>query len=269
VLGIATPAPADEPEDLHPLLSNVFSMDVGVFFSDRDLDLRVNGSVGIENEEFDFDEVAGRRDDEDIFAVEMAWRFSENWSARAQYFDSSQSTRTTLTQDVTWGDDSFTEGSNVGTGSSIEVTRLFVGRHLDSEAHHDYGLGFGIHWLDIGVFIDGTAIVNGEPVTGRRAVNAEGPLPNLGVWYRRSMSPRWAFRSRLDLFSASVGEYDGLLVNASAGFNYQAFEHFGIGLAYNFFEFDVGVDNSGWRGDVETNFHGLYLSVSALCCSSR
>ena len=119
------------------------------------------------------------------------------------------------------------------------------------------------------MFIDGTAIVNGEPVTGRRAVNAEGPLPNLGVWYRRSMSPRWAFRSRLDLFSASVGEYDGLLVNASAGFNYQAFEHFGIGLAYNFFEFDVGVDNSGWRGDVETNFHGLYLSVSALCCSSR
>ena len=263
VLGFATPAFADEPDEKHPLLTSGFSLDVGIFYPDRDTSLRVNGSVSAENQEFDFDEGAGRKDSDNIFAAEMAWRFRGNWSLLAQYFDSSRSTSRVLQEDIQWGDVVFGAGSNASGGTSMEVTRLFVGKNLDALPNHDLGLGLGIHWLHIGAFIQGTIIANGQPMTEGRSVSADGPLPNLGMWYRYSISPRLAFRTRLDLMSASVGEYSGLLLNASAGLNYRVTEHFGIGVSYNLFELDVEIDNSNWRGNVDTLYNGLYVSASA------
>jgi hypothetical protein len=52
------------------------------------------------------------------------------------------------------------------------------------------------------------------------------------------------------------------LVNVALGVNFQAFEHFGIGLNYNYFELDVSIDKSGWRGKVETTYDGAYVYAS-------
>ena len=263
LLCFVTPAPADEPDERHPLLTSDFSLDVGIFYPDRDTSLRVNGSVDVENRRFDFNEGVGRENNDNIFAAEMAWRYRDNWSLLAQYFDSSSSTSRVLQEDIQWGDVVFGAGSGVSGGTSLEVTRLFVGKHLDTLPHHDLGLGLGIHWLHIGAFIEGTIIANGEPMTARRSVSSDGPLPNLGIWYRYSFSPRLALRTRLDLMSASVGEYSGLLLNASAGLHYRVTEHFGIGVSYNLFELDAEVDKSDWRGNVDTRYNGLYVSASA------
>ena len=67
-----------------------------------------------------------------------------------------------------------------------------------------------------------------------------------------------AFRTE----SVSIGEYDGRLINASFGINYQAFEHAGIGLSYNVFDLDVGINKASWRGAAEITYEGLYASLS-------
>ena len=87
-------------------------------------------------------------------------------------------------------------------------------------------------------------------------------MPNIGFWYDYSISPRWAFRSRFDLLGADVGNYDGVLINLAVGVNYQAFEHVGVGLNYNFFELDVNIDKSKWRGNIETIYEGVYVYAS-------
>jgi hypothetical protein len=87
-------------------------------------------------------------------------------------------------------------------------------------------------------------------------------LPNIGAWYKYSISRRWALRARLDLLSANVGNYDGLMLNSAVGVNFKPFEHFGIGLNYNYFKLDVGIDKSDWRGDIETVYDGIYVYVS-------
>ena len=50
------------------------------------------------------------------------------------------------------------------------------------------------------------------------------------AWYKYSISPRWALQARLDLLSAEVGDYDGVMLNSAFGLNFQAFEHVGLGL---------------------------------------
>jgi hypothetical protein len=48
----------------------------------------------------------------------------------------------------------------------------------------------------------------------------------------------------------------------AVGVNYQVFEHVGVGLNYNYFELDVSVDKSKWRGNVEIIYKGVYVYAS-------
>ncbi len=255
-------AVAEDTEDLHPYLENGFSLDLGIFFPDRKLDLRINGTGSGNNDEIDFDKGVQLGSADTTFAAEMSWRFRGKWSVVGQYFESNDSVGAVLEEDIEWGDVVFGAGSNAAVGTKFSLTRIFFGRQLDTSRTHDIGIGGGIHWLHIGSFIEGEILVNGTPAAARRSVSVEAPLPNIGAWYKYSISPRWALRGRLDLFSADIGDYDGLLVNVSLGVNFQAFEHFGIGLNYNYFELDVGIEKSGWRGDIETIYDGVYVYAS-------
>ena len=255
-------AAATESEDLHPFLERGFSLDLGVFFPDRQLDLRVNGSLTGINDEIDFDEGIRLGNADETFAAELSWRFRGKWSVVGQYFKSTDSVRAVLEEDIEWGDVVFGAGSNAAAGTSFSLTRIFFGRQLDTSRSHDFGIGAGLHWLEMGAFIEGEILINGTPTASRRSVSEGAPLPNIGAWYMYSISPRWALRTRLDLLSADVGDYDGLLVNVALGVNFQAFEHFGVGLNYNYFELDVGIDKSGWRGKFETTYDGVYVYAS-------
>jgi hypothetical protein len=167
-----------------------------------------------------------------------------------------------LEEDVEWKEVVFSAGSNAAVGSQFSLTRIFFGRQFNTSIFHDVGIGAGIHWLHMGAFIEGEILVNGTPFGARRSVSAEAPLPNIGAWYKYSITPRWALRTRLDLFSASIDDYDGHLINIALGLNYQAFDHFGIGLNYNYVELDVKIKKPDWRGKIETTYDGVYVYAS-------
>jgi len=261
--GISAPGHSQETNAVHPYLSDTFFVDVGVFFPDRRLGLSVNGSNGEIHELIEFEEEARFKKRDDIFALEFGWRFGERWRLVGQYFESSDDTSWILEEDVEWEDVVFEAGSNVAGGVHFLLIRAFMGRDFNVGEKHEFGLGAGLHWLDIGAYLEGTVIIgDGGTAFARESVGVSAPLPNIGVWYNYSIAERWAFRTRFDLFSADIGKYDGTLINFSAGVDYQVSRHFGFGLNYNHFELDVKVDNSDWNGRVKTSYEGLYVDLS-------
>ena len=198
-----------------------------------------------------------------MIALNLRWRFVEKWSLFTQYFESSIHSGAVLAQDVEWKDSIFTAGSSVIGGQDFTLLRVFFGRSFDTSDRHDFGVGAGFHWLEIGAYIEGNAILDdGASSFRRESVSVTGPLPNIGAWYHYSLSPRWALRSRLDWLEASVGDYDGKIINASFGLNYQLFDKFGIGLDYSRVELDVNVTKSDSRGGAIIAYDGLYASLS-------
>ena len=255
---------AQETSNVHPYLTEKFFLDLGVFFPDRKFRLRVNGSSPAEDRDIDFEDELNLRKSDETFDLEFGWRFGKKWSLLTQYFESSGATRAVLEEDVEWEDVIFEQGSNVSAGQDFSLFRVFFGRDFATSERHDAGIGLGFHWLEIGAFIEGTAIITGGGTSfTRESVRVAAPLPNIGAWYRYSWSPKWAMRARYDWFSASVGEYDGTMTNASIGLNYQMFENFGIGMNYNDFNLDVGINKSDWNGSLRTSYEGLFVYVSA------
>ncbi len=172
--------------------------------------------------------------------------------------------RGALTEDIEWKDVVFAQGSNAVVGQEFSVTRVFFGREFDTSARHDFGAGLGFHQFKFRASIVGEFLIAGGPNAFRaESVAAEQPLPNIGIWYKYSLSPNWAFRSRFDWLDASVDIYDDSLINMALGINYQLSENFGVGLNFNALELDVAVNKMDWRGRLLQRFDGAYIYASA------
>jgi hypothetical protein len=254
---------AQESVDVHPSLDSKFYLDLGMYYPTRKLTIPVHGTAGGENDSMDFDRGNHANQSDNTDAGEFGWRFGEKWSFRTQFFANSPSRTATLDEDIEWKDIVFGEGSAVTLGSDFKLVRLFFGRTFETSERHDVGIGAGLHWLEMGAFIKGEAIVNGMPVGIRReSVSVAAPLPNIGAWYSYSISPRWAAHGRVDWFSAGIDEYDGRLLNGSVGVEYKIFEHGGLGVSYNVVDLNLDIDKSNWTGSIGTRYSGLYASVN-------
>lgn len=255
---------AQESEDVHPYLTETFFVDLGVYFPDRETKLGVDGGLSGINSDFEFERATGINTDDETFSMDFGWGFGKKWALYAQYFKSSGATGAALTEDVEWGDYVFEVGSNVLAAQEFSVTRLFFGYEFDSSARHDFGLGLGLHQLKLRASIEGDAVINGVPIGNRSEFVAHDQfLPNIGIWYKYSISPKWAFRIRYDWMDASIDKYDGILTNRSVGFNYRFTDKFGIGVNYQGVKLAVTINKPSWRGRLEQRIEGgfVYLSI--------
>ena len=193
--------------------------------------------------------------------IDLQWRFGEKWSLTAQHFRSSGSNRRELEEDVEWNDVVFARGSNAEASTEFSLYRVFFGRAFGDSDKTDFGIGAGLHWLKTDATIEGSIYANNTVTFRRESVSASAPLPNIGAWYTYSLTPRLALQARADWFSASVGDYDGKLINFQAGIDFAWFRHGGIGLAYNFVELDVNIVNSIWKGTADLTYEGPFVFV--------
>jgi hypothetical protein len=264
LLAVLCPGPvqAQSDGDHHPFLSDTFNLGVGLFWPEKSLTLRVDGTVP-END-IDFEELLKLNDRETTGSLNFRWRFGEKWSLWGQYWSLSDNGSAVLEEDVEWEDVVFKQGTFANGGLDTTVGRLLFGRLFNSGPQHEFGLGIGVHWLEIGAFLEGQ-IVSSEDETEfhRESVSAKFPLPNIGGWYAYSWSPKWLVQARVDWLSASIGDYSGGLWNAQAGLNWAAFEHFGVGFYYNLFTLDLDVDKSDWHGKAQSTQHGPWLALTA------
>ena len=257
------PANAELRDDLHPLLGGKIHIDLGPFFPNKRLRLGVDGSANVVQPLIDFNEELGLKSADKILSLDVGWRFANRWLLTAQYFESANNSAWQLEEDIEWEDLVFPAGSYAASGSGFSLTSLFVGRALDTKDRHEIGFGIGLHLIKISAYIEGTLIEPGGEVRfDREAVRTDAPLPNIGAWYKYSISPNWAFRARLHWIDASIDNYDGRVTNLSFGLNWRISEHFGLGLNYNDFELDLKVRETDWRGRVINRHDGLFLHLS-------
>jgi hypothetical protein len=256
-------AQAEEQSSEHPYLGEKFFIDLGVFFPEREFGIRVNSTITGPSEPIDFEADIGASESDEVFSLNFGWRFGEKWQLEGQYFESNGTRGATLQEDVEWKDIVFLAGTGVKAGQDFTLFRTFFARRFESGENREFGVGAGLHWVRLGAYIEGNiTTAGGATLFGRESVEVLAPLPNLGVWYMYSISPKWALKARLDWLDISIEEYDGSLTNVSIGLNYQLFEHAGLGLNYNAFNLNLDIDKTSWRGNAELSYEGLYAYLS-------
>lgn len=258
---------AQDATEIHPYLGNRYFASIGIFRPDQEMRLGLDASVELPDPGptpyLDFSETFDFKTSDQTFSAEIGWRFRDNWQLRGQYFDIENNNRLALEGDIEWGDYTFNAGTVVGAGTDMQITRLFFGRTFWSTNSREFGLGIGGHILDMAAYVNGNAMLNGQNAGFRQErASISQPLPNFGAWYMHALSRNWAATLRLDWLSASVGNYDGRIVNAAASVGYAIGDHFGVSLAYNHFEIALDIDDADWHGRAKVRFDGPYISLT-------
>ena len=250
-----------QEQDVHPMIGDKFMLNAGIFFPEKEFEVQVNGSSP--GREIDFGDRFRINSSDSTGAANFRWRFGEKWSVAGQFWTLNDSSTATLDEDISWEDVVIEEGTFVKGYTEIDVARVFFGRSFSKSEQHEFGLGFGLHWLEVGAGIEAQLLTSeGNSELYRGAVKADAPLPNIGAWYTYAFSSSWAISTRLDWLSASIGDYSGGLTNAAVSLDWAIFEHFGAGISYNYFNLNLDVDKNSWRGGADVTQHGPYLQIN-------
>jgi len=149
---------AQTSDDFHPFLSDKFNLEVGIFFPQIDFTARVDGSHP--EDEFDFDEALNFDDNQSAASINFRWRFGKKWSFWGQAWATNNTGKAVLEEDVEWEDVVFKEGTYAKGGVELDVVRAFFGREFDLGPEHEFGVGLGLHWMNLDTFLEGEIIIN-------------------------------------------------------------------------------------------------------------
>lgn len=250
--------------DYHPALSDSFSVTFGVMRSTNSFRLE-SDRLGFIGDDIDFDKRLGVSGHSTFFNGQLRWKFGseKKWSLWGQYFSNDATGRAELEEDIGWDGLTFKSGTYVQAGVKLAVTRVFTGRSFFKNEQNDFGLGIGIHNLDISAYIEGEVLANEEGSGVRKAdVGASQILPNIGGWYNYSPAKRWLLQGRVDWLNANLGDYDGGLWNVSVGVAYQPWRHVGFDLYWQYFSLHLDVDSSDWKGSTKMSYSGPVFAVN-------
>ena len=263
VIFISSAPLAAQDYDFHPILSDSFDVSLGWFRSDNTFNI----SAGeISDDEIDFGDNVGVDESSTLIDLELRWKFGneKKWMLAGQYFNNNADGSLELEEDVKWQEVIFREGTFVGAGVDLAVTRLFFGRSLIKKDRHDFGVGLGLHVLDFESYIEGEILLDDESTGFHRGEASKSqPLPNIGTWYNFSPAKKWLISARIDWISANIGDYDGTLWNTNVGVNYQAFRHVGFELSYQYFNLNLKVDDDDFVGGIDLTYSGPVIAVTA------
>jgi len=257
--GVASAQESGSSGKYHPFLSDNINIGLGVYRPSQKrrigADPNDGGSPG---------ESLEASDSQSTGLLNFRWRFTKNWSFQGTYWNTDAESEKTLTEDFEFEDQVFQAGSFVRSGIDTSITRLLWGRSFFRKPNTDWGVGLGLHSLNIDAFVEGQILAIPGPGLEFRRENASAsvPLPNLGIWYMYSWSPKWVVTTRLDWLDVTFEEFSGSMYDLSVGVNYQMSDHFGIGLAVNAFRLDVQVDSTDWRGGLLQEQIGPRLNLT-------
>jgi len=255
---------SQEESEKHPILTDRFQAEVGLFFPSKSVRIGADGSS--ENDEIDFDEAFKLNDSETTLFLNFEWRFSKNrkWKVGVEYFAIKNADKAELNEDLVFDNITFKKGTNIRGGFGINMYRIYVGRSFSRGLKHEFGAGLGVHALNTTAFIEGDVLTSeGDINFERRAVSALVPLPNIGLWYYYTPTTKLALTARLDWFGITIGEYSGGLWNVAPGIKYQIFKNVGLGVDYRYFIVSANVNKTDWNGSFDMTFNGPLFVVHA------
>jgi len=261
VLGINAIGFSQEIEK-HPLLTDKFYIEGGIFFPSKDIKLGADASSP--NDEIDFTETFDFNDNQATYFFNFEWRWNKKWRLTAETFSVNNAAKATLDSTYVFDNVTFEKGSNVRGGIEFSLYRVFVGRTISSGQKHSLGAGLGVHAINVGAFIEGDIISDDPRLDGtfqKRRVSALIPLPNIGAWYHWAPNQRWALIARADWFGMSIDQYSGGLWNLAPGVRYQIIKNLGLGLDYRILLLNAKVTGDNWKGKFNMGFSGPTVTL--------
>ena len=199
-----------------------------------------------------------------VFRLDGLYRFNSNHALTFSWYKISSDSDKTVLEDFEWVDEGgntvvIPTGTNVASSLTYDVFKM---GYLWSFYHSDkveLAAGAGLHLAKVGV---GLSIDSGLFDSELRAAKSDLPMPVLSFMLDYSVTPKFDWFLKTQLFALELGEWRGLYSDVQLGMEYQVFEHFGVGVGLGSNSLDVSRESDNVRFNFDNRVTGLHIFVS-------
>jgi len=240
-----------------------FSLDLGYFIANTDTNVRLGSGLGVS---VDMEDLLGLDSIDSAGRVRALWRFTDNRRHRLdfQWFGFRRDGSNTIGQDIPYkdkdGNDQVIDaGTYVESFFDFDIYQLAYSYSFFQDDRIDLAGSLGLYVMPIDFGFTATGLVN---VGGSE--NFTAPLPVLGVRADFEITPKWYFRSGIQLFYLEIGEFAGSILQTNVAIEYLPWKHFGFGLGLDSLNIKVEADGDDYpgidfQGEVDFQYLGLQL----------
>jgi hypothetical protein len=234
---------------------NRFGIGLGVFVSERNTTTRLAGQVGGEGTPIDLEGDLGLEKSSSVFRFDGYFRFNERHRLDFSAFDLSRSASKQIQTEIDFDDVIYPIDTVVSADFDLKIYKLAYTWSFMRRDKGYLGLTAGLYIADIGTRLAAESIgaVSGSGITA--------PLPVVGLRGQYDITEKWVFRGSAELFALEYGDFDGSLSDLYAGVDYRFRDRMAVGLGLNSVNLNVGVDSSGFNGNLDWRYTGGILSV--------
>ena len=229
-----------------------FSVSLGGFFTDRDTETQLDGTVGA-GTPTDLENDLGLDSSDNVFRLDGYYRFSDKHRVDFSIFDLSRTSSKQIERSIQWGDRLFAIDTVVDADFDLTIykaayTYVFMPRDA------------GYLGATIGLYTADTRVSLAEQNLGQAEVgDITAPLPVVGLRGEYEFADSWTVRASGEFFFIEFDDVEGSLVDLYAGVDYGVTDTISVGLGVNSVALDVDASKSGFRGSLDWQYSGALL----------
>ena len=200
-----------------------------------------------------------------VFRLDGLYRFNSNHALTFSWYKISSGSDKTVLEDFEWVDEGgntvvIPTGTNVASSLKYDVFKMGYLWSFYNSDKVELAAGAGLHLAKVGV---GLSVDSGLFDSELRTATSDLPMPVLSFMLDYSVTPKFSWFLKTQLFALELGEWRGLYSDVQLGMEYQAFEHFGVGAGLGSNSLDIVREYDNVRFDFDNRVTGLHIFVSA------
>ena len=226
---------------------------LGGYLTTHDSSLRIDSESTGNGTEIDLEDDLGLTQSLETVRFDAMWRFRPRHRADFAYYRISRDALRVTDRIIVIGNTIFPINTSVATEVNLTIYKASYSYSVVQNSRFDVGLSAGLHVMDIE-----TKIV-AEKIGKSESADLLAPLPVLGLRGDWAMTPKWLLRGKVDVFAVSVDGTRGRFTDGLIAVEYDAFEHFGVGLGYNRVSMRIIGNKSDFRGEIGAGYGAVML----------
>jgi len=226
---------------------------LGGYLTTHDSTLRIDDPSTGTGTEVDLEDDLGFDQSIQTLRFDAKWRFKPRHRAEFSIYQLDRETSKILERTIEVGGKVFPAGTSIASEVELTVYKASYSYSVVQNSRFDVGLAAGLHVLDMKESI----VAEGVGISESSTFLA--PLPVLGVHVDWAIRPNVFLKANIDVFAVSIDSTRGRLTDALVALEYNAFEHFGVGLGYNYVSMLVRGDNEDFRGEFGISYGAVML----------
>ena len=239
-----------------------WTLDLGGFLTGLSTDIRLDNPLDeSQGTEISLEDDLGFSSSETVPRFRLSFILGKRHQISAGWYKTDRDSRTTITEEIEWGDETFPVDVDLGAFLNtefIDVAYTFWFYSSETTALGVTG-GLVLATIESGIEIG----LVGQEIEIGTDISTDVPVPQLGFSINHYLGARFVLAGDLGYIAFNLDDWEGSVATANVGVEHRTWKNFGFGLGYGYSDYDIDAKSQDFLGKFNFNVSGFQIFARA------